>query len=173
VQFIRCATQEEVRLASQYRNDGRVIAELFGKFQYSELWELDRSDIGHVRVSVHYPTRDTKGSLQDLYANWLRWIEGPSDEAMVDKAVYRGFVEALREGRTPPTPILQGVWEVHDGRHRFLAMYEVSAERPEIGAKAYWVHAWPDGILAHLVEATRARRDQAGGSLVAERAGFE
>lgn len=148
---VRDATQEEVRLASQYRDDARVIGELFTLFPRAELWELTRSDIGRVLVTVHEPVRDSKGCLQDLFPNWTRWIAEPSSEPQSDKSIYQGFVDALRNGRAIPTPILQGMWEIHDGRHRFFAMYEVLGQREKDSTmRAYWVHNWAEGILAHI-----------------------
>ncbi len=144
------AAREEARQASQYRDDDRVMTELFARFPRSDEYEFDIDDVGRVLETVHYPERNNQGKLRDMFAYWMKWIEGPIDESRSDRSIHLGMVETLRRGRALPKPILQGEWEIHDGRHRFFAMFHVYRGSPDFRTNVYWVHDWENGVSAHL-----------------------
>ena len=152
MRFLGYVDRDEVRRVSQYRNDDRVMTELWDRYpEPPESFEFNVQDVGHVIAKVHYPSRNTEGPIREVFDNWSRWVAQACDEARSDRAIYDGMLGVLRAGGRLTPPVIEGERQIHDGRHRLFAMYEVFSERAHLTATVYWVHNWPDGVLAHMV----------------------
>jgi hypothetical protein len=70
------------------------------------------------------------GTVASLLTEWQRWLRSPDPRVVWSNAVHGAFVQLLRQGESfSVLPIVLGPsMQIHDGRHRLFAAFEVLGE---------------------------------------------
>jgi hypothetical protein len=124
VKFVRTATLGEVLQATPEDEPTRDIVRACPDFG---VWSFDREDIGNVGAQL---PSGTMGTVASLLTEWKEWLCSPDPRVVWSNAVHGAFVQLLRQGESfSVLPIVIGPWmQIHDGRHRLFAAFEVLGE---------------------------------------------
>jgi len=125
VKFVRTATLDEVLRATPEDEPTRDIVSACPDFG---VWSFDREDIG--KIGAQLPS-GTMGTVASLLAEWKEWLRSPDPRVVWSNAVHGAFVQLLRQRESfSVLPIVLGPsMQIHDGRHRLFAAFEVLGER--------------------------------------------
>lgn len=150
MRLLRSVSGADVREATGRADTDQLLSDR----SVRELWEFSREDVARVSVMVHDLTGgDLNGPLDDLFEAYVTWLRQAGAGPEGDARTHRYFLDQLnKQGRLKNRPVLQDESiRVHDGRHRLFATYDAAQlTRRVFPIEVYWVHAWPDGVLARI-----------------------
>jgi hypothetical protein len=102
------------------------------------VWSFDREDIG--RIGARLPSGKV-GTVSSLFAEWDEWLGSHDPRVIWSSVVHGAFVQLLRQGQSfSVLPLVLGAsMQIHDGRHRLFAAFEVLGERASGGCvEVFW-----------------------------------
>jgi hypothetical protein len=135
VRFVRTASLDEVLQATPEDELTRAIIRACLDFG---VWSFDREDIGKIGAQLQ---SGTTGTVASLLAEWKAWLRSPDPRVVWSNAVHGAFVQLLRQGESfSVLPIVLGPsMQIHDGRHRLFAAFEVLGERGDSSCvEVFW-----------------------------------